>query len=57
MRSWRQLQAEVWIAAAFDEVADVGKHLAFFGNASEERGAIDDLAEGLALGQRAEREL
>ena len=45
------------IAAVLDEVADVGEDFAVLGDAGGEGGAVDDEAEGFALGEGAEVEL
>ena len=56
LRSVRQGQPEIRVAAVFHEIDCVGEHLAFLGDARGERRAIDHLAERIALRERAERE-
>src|SRR2546423_1098699 len=46
----------MWVAAIFEEVTNIGQHLALFRNARVQSGAVHDLAERIALRQRTERE-
>ena len=56
LRSVRQRQPEIRVAAVLHEIDRVGEHLTFLGDARGERRAIHHLAERITLCERTERE-